>query len=189
MPHRARRCAWGSRNDFRLPDGRRVGEPGPGERPAAVGGPAGDAPDRLRIICDGFTGVIRHRPLRVGPSPMIKPVPASIRARAGNKLGTVLATSAPCGHNAKTPRWRRASLGFADFKHHRNLFPTRRQWQTRRTQNPVLARGCGRLIEAIRAYIDEHNENPKPFVWTAKAEDILEKVRRARAVLDKIASE
>ena len=46
-----------------------------------------------------------------------------------------------------------------------------------------------RLIEAIRAYIDEHNENPKPFVWTAKPEDILEKVRRARAVLDKIASE
>ncbi len=44
----------------------------------------------------------------------------------GNKLGTVLATSAPCGHNAKTPRWRRASLGFADFKHHRNLFPTPR---------------------------------------------------------------
>jgi hypothetical protein len=26
-------------------------------------------------------------------------------------------------------------------------------------------------------------------VWTAKAEEILEKVRRARAVLDKIASE
>src|SRR5262245_43693038 len=46
-----------------------------------------------------------------------------------------------------------------------------------------------RLIDAIRAYIDEHNENPKPFVWTAKAEEILEKVRRARAVLDKIASE
>jgi hypothetical protein len=45
------------------------------------------------------------------------------------------------------------------------------------------------LIEAIRAYIDEHNDDPKPFVWTAKAEDILEKVRRARAVLDKIASE
>ncbi len=45
------------------------------------------------------------------------------------------------------------------------------------------------LIEAIRAYIDEHNDDPKPFVWTAKAQDILEKVRRARAVLDKIASE
>jgi hypothetical protein len=69
-----------------------------------------------------FTGVIRHRPLPGSPSHMIKSVPASIRARVGNKLGTVLATSAPCGHNAKTPRWRRASLGFADFKHHRHLF-------------------------------------------------------------------
>ena len=45
------------------------------------------------------------------------------------------------------------------------------------------------LIEAIGAYIDEHNANPKPFVWTAKAEEILEKVRRARTVLDKTASE
>ncbi len=80
---------------------------------------------------------------RVSPSSMIKPVPASIRARVGNKLGTVLATSAPRGHNAKRPRWRRASLGFADFKHHRNLFPMRRRWQTHRTQNPVPARGCG----------------------------------------------
>ena len=44
-------------------------------------------------------------------------------------------------------------------------------------------------IEAIRAYIDGHNDNPRAFVWTAKAEGILEKVRRARAVLDKIASE
>jgi hypothetical protein len=41
----------------------------------------------------------------------------------------------------------------------------------------------------ICAYIDEHNECPRPFVWTAKAEDILEKVRRAKAVLNKIASE
>jgi hypothetical protein len=80
---------------------------------------------------------------RVRPSPMIKPIPASIRARVGNKLGTVLATSAPCGHNAKTPRWRSASLGFADFKHHRNVFSVPRIWQARRTQNPVPARGCG----------------------------------------------
>jgi transposase len=50
-------------------------------------------------------------------------------------------------------------------------------------------RSVPQLIEAIHAYIDEHNDNPKPFVWTAKAEDILEKVRGARAVLDKIASE
>ena len=84
----------------------------------------------------------RDHSLPISPSPMIKPVPASIRARVGNKLGTVLATSAPCGHNAETPRWRRASLGFADFKYHRNLFPMRRRWQTLRTQNPVHGRGC-----------------------------------------------
>ena len=49
-------------------------------------------------------------------------------------------------------------------------------------------RSVNQLIEAIRAYIDEHNNSPRPFVWTAKAQDILEKVRRARAALDKIAS-
>jgi transposase len=40
------------------------------------------------------------------------------------------------------------------------------------------------LIIAIGDYIDKHNDSPKPFVWTAKASDVLEKVRRARAVLD-----
>jgi hypothetical protein len=27
---------------------------------------------------------------------------------------------------------------------------------------------------AIEAYIEHHNENPKPFIWTAKANNILE---------------
>jgi transposase len=40
------------------------------------------------------------------------------------------------------------------------------------------------LIAAIDQYIDRHNESPKPFIWTAKAADILEKVKRARAVLN-----
>jgi transposase len=39
------------------------------------------------------------------------------------------------------------------------------------------------LIEAIFEYIDHHNDNPKPFIWTAKASDVLEKVKRARAAL------
>jgi hypothetical protein len=37
---------------------------------------------------------------------------------------------------------------------------------------------------AIGDYIDKHNGQPKPFIWTAKASDILEKVKRARAELD-----
>ncbi len=55
------------------------------------------------------------------------------------------------------------------------------------TQNR-LRRGVFRdveeLITAIGDYVDRHNQKPKPFVWTAKAADILEKVKRARATLD-----
>ncbi len=42
------------------------------------------------------------------------------------------------------------------------------------------------LIEAITDYIEKHNANPRTYTWTAKAEDILKKVRRAKAVLDKM---
>ena len=39
------------------------------------------------------------------------------------------------------------------------------------------------LEEAILGYIEIHNENPKPFIWTAQASDILEKVKRAKSSL------
>jgi transposase len=42
------------------------------------------------------------------------------------------------------------------------------------------------LIEAIMDYIDAHNQDPKPFVWTASVERILQKVRRARAAVDNL---
>jgi len=45
------------------------------------------------------------------------------------------------------------------------------------------------LIKAITDYIGNHNADPKPFIWTAKVEDILPKVERARAVLYNAASE
>lgn len=41
-----------------------------------------------------------------------------------------------------------------------------------------------KLIAAVQAHIDCHNKQPTAFVWTASVEKILEKVRRARAVLD-----
>jgi transposase len=41
------------------------------------------------------------------------------------------------------------------------------------------------LQDAIYAYIAAHNENPKSFTWTAKADAILEKYRRAVAALHK----
>ena len=56
------------------------------------------------------------------------------------------------------------------------------------TQNR-LKRGVFRdleeLIMAVESYIDRHNEKPKPFIWTAAARDILEKVTRARRSLNK----
>jgi transposase len=48
-----------------------------------------------------------------------------------------------------------------------------------------IFRNLEQLIMAIGNYIDQHNQNPKPFIWTAKASDILEKVTRAQASLDK----
>ena len=39
------------------------------------------------------------------------------------------------------------------------------------------------LETAIDLYITHHNANPKPFIWTASASDILAKVTRARAAL------
>ena len=56
-----------------------------------------------------------------------------------------------------------------------------------RIRNGVF-RSVEQLEQAIRDYIDHHNANPTTFVWTKKAEDILKKVTRARAALNKIPS-
>jgi hypothetical protein len=59
------------------------------------------------------------------------------------------------------------------------------------TQNR-LRRGVFRdveeLLTAIGDDIDRHNENPKPFIWTAKASHILGKVKRARRSLNIVQS-
>ena len=44
-------------------------------------------------------------------------------------------------------------------------------------------RNVEELLESIGEFIDNHNRQPKPFIWTAKASDILEKVKRAQAAL------
>ena len=42
------------------------------------------------------------------------------------------------------------------------------------------------LIEAVVEFIENWNQSPKPFVWTAKAEDILAKIERCRRRLEEI---
>jgi transposase len=41
------------------------------------------------------------------------------------------------------------------------------------------------LIRDIEAYLAERNANPKPYVWRAEGAEILAKIKRARAALDK----
>ena len=40
-------------------------------------------------------------------------------------------------------------------------------------------RSVSELTQAIKEYVVHHNKNPKPFIWTAEAKDILAKVIRA----------
>ena len=42
------------------------------------------------------------------------------------------------------------------------------------------------LNQTIAAFLDAWNEAPRPFVWTATVEKIMEKICRARNRLDKI---
>ena len=50
-----------------------------------------------------------------------------------------------------------------------------------------IRRGVFTSVKELEArlaeYIDTYNENPRPFVWTKSAKQILEKVRRARQTL------
>lgn len=79
---------------------------------------------------------------------------------------------------------------------HLHFTPTSSSWLNlverwfREITNKRIRRGVFRSVKelerAIVDYIDEHNDNPTSFVWTARAETILEKVRAARAVLENV---
>lgn len=42
------------------------------------------------------------------------------------------------------------------------------------------------LKQAIETFLQAWNTDPKPFIWTAKVEDILQKLDRARSKLEQI---
>ncbi len=60
-----------------------------------------------------------------------------------------------------------------------------RDLTTRRLRGGIF-HSVAELEQAIAAFIATHNTSPKPFIWTAKASDILAKVSRAMAALDKL---
>ena len=58
-------------------------------------------------------------------------------------------------------------------------------------QNAVRTEQAGQRVggrAGAEHFVDHHNADPQGFVWTKKAEDILAKVTRARAALDKTPS-
>lgn len=55
-------------------------------------------------------------------------------------------------------------------EHGRTLLPPH---PTENRLRRATFRSAEELIGAMFEYIDHHNENPKPFIWTAKAADIL----------------
>ena len=55
---------------------------------------------------------------------------------------------------------------------------------TRKRIRRGVFRSVSELIAAIEEYIRCNNENPKPFVWTKRAEEIINKVAHCKAVID-----
>jgi transposase len=93
----------------------------------------------------------------------------------------------------KVKRWLKRHPRF-----HMHFIPTSSSWLNivegffRNLDEKRLKRDAFRsvpqLIEAIMGYIANHNDDPKPIVWAKAADEILEKVGRARAKLDKSAT-
>jgi len=95
--------------------------------------------------------------------------------------------------HAKVAAWLKRNKRF-----HVHFTPTSASWlnmverffrdiSERRLRRGVF-RSVPELVQAITDYVARHNDNPKPFIWTATASDILEKVKRARKKLDKLQS-
>jgi transposase len=76
---------------------------------------------------------------------------------------------------------------------HMHFTPTSSSWLNlverwfRELTDKALRRGVFHslpdLITKIEDYLDAHNDDPKPFIWTATADDILAKVARGRVAL------
>jgi transposase len=55
---------------------------------------------------------------------------------------------------------------------------------TRKRIRRGVFRSVPELISAIEEYIRHNNEDPKPFFWTKRAEDIIKKVAHCKAVIE-----
>ena len=77
-------------------------------------------------------------------------------------------------------------------RHHADWLNLVEQWFKELTERR-LRRGAFSsvqdLVEAIRAWSTHWNQDPRPFVWHARAEEILAKVQRGRTVFNQLNSQ
>jgi transposase len=116
------------------------------------------------------------------------------RETAPDKQIHVIADNYAAHKHPKVQQWLRHHPRF-----HLHYTPTSASWLNmverlfRDLSQQRLRRGVfhrvRELIAAIQQYIADHNRHPKPFVWTAKASDILQKVTRARRTLHMLQSQ
>jgi transposase len=76
---------------------------------------------------------------------------------------------------------------------HLHFVPTSSSWLNlvelwfRQISQKAIRRGVfvsvPALIEAIEAFMDAYNEDPKPFLWTASVDDIMAKINRCKSIL------
>ena len=95
--------------------------------------------------------------------------------------------------HAKVKAWLKKHPRF-----HVHFIPTSSSWLNiverwfREITTKRIRRGTFRsveqLIAAIEEFIQQHNSSAQPYVWTAKADEILDKVARARETLNKTPS-
>lgn len=77
---------------------------------------------------------------------------------------------------------------------HFHFIPTSSSWLnlverwfgeiTRKRIRRGTFQSVGDLVTAIEDYISHNNSDPKPFIWTKKADEIIEKVNRCKALLE-----
>jgi len=79
-------------------------------------------------------------------------------------------------------------------RYHLHFTPTGTSWQnlverwfaeiTRKRIRRGTFRSVAELTQAIYQYVRENNNNPRPFIWTATASNILRKIKHCKEALD-----
>ena len=162
------------------PEGERAGSPGkertrrcaPGRRRRGRGRRA-----RTRVRRSGSL----RSAARVATAPR--------RAGPGHRRRARRAPRAPCPAQPEVQRWLATHPRF-----HLHFTPTSASWLNlverffAEITEKRIRRGAfnsiAELETAIMDYLEKHNANPKPFVWTASAGSILQKVARAKQALE-----